>query len=364
MRFKVDGYLYDAESLPEFDPKDRHDVDIVVDRLKVRADARQRLAESLETALRLADGRVIVENLDKGCSQPFSSHYCCPECGYSIEEMEPRIFSFNNPMGACPACNGMGKRYVFTAKSVVRHPELSLSTGAIHGWDRRNLYNFEVIEAVAKHCGFDVNTPWNGLREEDRRAVLYGLDDELIELPYRRAGKTILRQEPWEALCSFIISQCNNISRIKGIVERLCSNFGQPVEFEGRTFYSFPSAAELAALPEAALDVLRCGYRAPYISAAAMAVAGGALDLDSLIRCDSSTAKRSLMALPGIGEKVANCVVLFGLYHMEAFPIDVWIRRALREHFPQDFDPACLGDYAGLAQQYIFYYARSTGDGK
>ncbi len=177
-------------------------------------------------------------------------------------------------------------------------------------------------------------------------------------------GIRILRQEPWEALCSFIISQCNNISRIKGIVERLCSNFGQPVEFEGRTFYSFPSAAELAALPEAALDVLRCGYRAPYISAAAMAVAGGALDLDSLIRCDSSTAKRSLMALPGIGEKVANCVVLFGLYHMEAFPIDVWIRRALREHFPQDFDPACLGDYAGLAQQYIFYYARSTGDGK
>ena len=204
VRFKVDGYLYDAESLPEFDPKDRHDVDIVVDRLKVRTDARQRLAESLETALRLADGRVIVENLDKGCSQPFSSHYCCPECGYSIEEMEPRIFSFNNPMGACPACNGMGKRYVFTAKSVVRHPELSLSTGAIHGWDRRNLYNFEVIEAVAKHCGFDVNTPWKELREEDRRAVLYGLDDELIELPYRRAGKTILRQEPFDGVLAIL----------------------------------------------------------------------------------------------------------------------------------------------------------------
>lgn len=177
-------------------------------------------------------------------------------------------------------------------------------------------------------------------------------------------GIRILRQEPWEALCSFIISQCNNISRIKGIVERLCSNFGQPVEYEGRCFYSFPSAATLAELPDGALDVLRCGYRAPYISAAALAVASGALDMNALISGDSSTAKRSLMALPGIGEKVANCVVLFGLYHMEAFPIDVWIRRALKEHFPADFDPACLGDYAGLAQQYIFYYARSTGDGK
>lgn len=177
-------------------------------------------------------------------------------------------------------------------------------------------------------------------------------------------GIRILRQEPWEALCSFIISQCNNISRIKGIVERLCSNFGQPVEFEGRCFYTFPSAATLAELPDGALDVLRCGYRAPYISSAALAVASGALDMNALIESDSSTAKRTLMALPGIGEKVANCVVLFGLYHMEAFPIDVWIRRALKEHFPADFDPACLGDYAGLAQQYIFYYARSTGDGK
>ncbi|MEI3102361.1 MAG: DNA glycosylase [Oscillospiraceae bacterium] len=167
----------------------------------------------------------------------------------------------------------------------------------------------------------------------------------------------------WEALCSFIISKCNNITGIKGIVERLCSNFGRPVEFEGRTFYTFPSAAQVAELPAGALDVLRCGYRAPYISAAAIAVASGALDLNSLIKSDSSTAKRSLMALPGIGEKVANCVVLFGLNHMEAFPIDVWIRRALKEHFPQDFDPACLGD-CGLAQQYIFYYARSTGDGK
>lgn len=177
-------------------------------------------------------------------------------------------------------------------------------------------------------------------------------------------GIRILRQEPWEALCSFIISQCNNITRIKGIVERLCSGFGSAVEFEGRIFYTFPSPRQIAELPDGALDVLRCGYRAPYIRAAALAVASDTLDLSALIDCDSVSAKRTLMKLPGIGEKVANCVVLFGLYHMEAFPIDVWIRRALKEHFPADFDPASLGEYAGLAQQYIFYYARSTGDGK
>ncbi len=172
-------------------------------------------------------------------------------------------------------------------------------------------------------------------------------------------GIRILRQEPWETLCSFIISQCNNITRIKGIVERLCESFGEPLRFEGDTYYSFPGPETLASLDTQALAMLRCGYRAPYIIAAAAAVAGGGLDVDALISCDSESARKRLMELPGVGAKVANCVVLFGLYHMEAFPIDVWIRRALKEHFPADFDPACLGEYAGLAQQYIFYRARS-----
>lgn len=174
-------------------------------------------------------------------------------------------------------------------------------------------------------------------------------------------GIRILRQEPWETLCSFIISQCNNISRIKGIVERLCESFGEPVEFEGAVYYAFPSAQRIAALEPGALDVLRCGYRAPYIMSAAQAVADGSLDLEALISCDCVSARARLMREQGIGPKVANCVVLFGLYHLEAFPIDVWIRRALKENFPKDFDPAVLGEYAGLAQQYIFYYARSHG---
>lgn len=173
-------------------------------------------------------------------------------------------------------------------------------------------------------------------------------------------GIRILRQEPWEALCSFIISQCNNITRIKGIVERLCKEFGDKIEFDGREFYSFPSAEKLAVLEEADLAVLRSGYRAPYIINAARQIVSGSLKLDELINCHSDSAKKALKELNGVGEKVANCVVLFGLYHMEAFPIDVWIKRALKEHFPKDFDPATLGPYAGLAQQYIFFHIREN----
>jgi len=174
-------------------------------------------------------------------------------------------------------------------------------------------------------------------------------------------GIRILRQEPWEALCSFIISQCNNISRIKGIVERLCSAYGEEMDFEGRKFYSFPEPEKLCGLLPEELAMLRCGYRAPYIITAANALCDGSLNLQELIESDCVHARKSLMQLRGIGEKVANCVVLFGLYHMEAFPIDVWMKRALKENFPPDFDPAVLGDFAGLAQQYIFYFARTNG---
>lgn len=173
-------------------------------------------------------------------------------------------------------------------------------------------------------------------------------------------GIHILNQDPWEALCSFIISQCNNIPRIKGIVERLCDSFGGYTELEGVPYRTFPGAEIIAPLEEKDLSPLRCGYRAPYIITAARAVCDGSLDLDALTRADAEEARAELKKLNGIGDKVANCVVLFGLRHMEAFPIDVWIRRALKEHFPPDFDPKSLGEYAGLAQQYIFYSARNN----
>ena len=204
IRFKVDGELYESENLPQLDLRQPHDVDVIVDRLKIRADASQRLAESLETALRLADGRVIIEDMKTGDRQAFSNHYCCPECGYSIDELEPRLFSFNNPIGACPVCNGMGESLVFTEKSVVCHPELSLSSGAIHGWDRRNLYNFDLIEAVAKAVGFDADTPWNQLKRSQQEVVLWGLGDKLIEMPYRRAGQVTYKKESFEGVIAIL----------------------------------------------------------------------------------------------------------------------------------------------------------------
>lgn len=174
-------------------------------------------------------------------------------------------------------------------------------------------------------------------------------------------GIRILRQESWEALCSFIISQCNNITRIKGIVERLCTLYGEKTQFCGREYYTFPTAEKIAMLTEDDLAPIRSGYRAEYIIAAAKAVATGELDLEKLKKTDYRTAIKELRTVRGIGEKVANCVVLFGLGHMEAFPIDVWMKRALKENFPPEFNPESLGPYAGLAQQYIFYYARSNG---
>lgn len=174
-------------------------------------------------------------------------------------------------------------------------------------------------------------------------------------------GIRILNQEPWETLCSFIISQCNNIKRIKGIVEKLCDRYGDELYMDGEKYMSFPPAQKLAELSEEELAYLRSGYRAAYIVSAARDVSLENIDLDSLIALSSQEAQKALLGLKGVGVKVANCVVLFGLRHMEAFPIDVWIKRALKENFPSDFKPESLGEYAGLAQQYIFYYARSGG---
>ena len=201
--------------------------------------------------------------------------------------------------------------------------------------------------------------------ERDYAAISRSFDGgEYLDACIRAGmGIRILRQEPWEALCSFIISQCNNISRIKGIVERLCEGFGEEVEFEGKKFYTFPAPEKLAFLQPEDLASLRSGYRAAYIINAANAIVRGELKLEELIDCDYAAAHKKLLEIHGVGTKVANCVVLFGLYHMEAFPIDVWIKRALKEHFPPGFDPKSLGSYGGLAQQYIFYYARNLSDG-
>ena len=176
-------------------------------------------------------------------------------------------------------------------------------------------------------------------------------------------GIRILRQEKWEALCSFIISQCNNIPRIKGIVEALCREFGQAVSFDGMRLNTFPAADIVAGLSLEDLAVIRSGYRAKYILDAARAVSAGDIELEALARLSRRDALTELLKLNGVGVKVANCVLLFGLGHMSGFPVDVWMKRALDAHFPKNFNPESFGEYAGLAQQYIFYYAREHGEG-
>ncbi len=173
-------------------------------------------------------------------------------------------------------------------------------------------------------------------------------------------GIRILAQSRWEALCSFIISQCNNIPRIKKIIEALCSLCGDTIEFRGKEYHTFPSAETLAAMEPEELAPIRSGYRAPYIISAARSVASGETDLDALSGLDCASAVKELRKLEGVGEKVANCAVLYGLRIPTAFPMDVWIKRAVEEHYPPGFDPAVFGDAAGLAQQYIYYYIRST----
>lgn len=169
------------------------------------------------------------------------------------------------------------------------------------------------------------------------------------------SGIRILRQEPWEALCSFIISQNNNIPRIKGIISRLCENFGEKCE----ETYTFPGAEALASLEPEDLAVIRCGFRAKYIIDAARKVAAGEIDLESLKSASYDDAQRELLKIKGVGPKVADCALLYGCGHVEAFPKDVWIKRALDEFFGGRI-PECALKNAGIAQQYIFYYIRNS----
>ena len=176
------------------------------------------------------------------------------------------------------------------------------------------------------------------------------------------AGIRILRQDPWEALCSFILSQCNNIPRIKQIIETFCRLFGDPILFLGKTFYSFPSAEKTAGLQAGDLIPLKCGYRAPFLLNAAKAVASGCIDFDVLTHGSYENALKTLKTLQGVGDKVANCTILFGLHMEDAFPIDIWMKKAIAKHYPAGLDPKIFGGNAGLAQQYMFYYQRSGRD--
>jgi excinuclease ABC subunit A len=183
-RVRVDGTVYEIDAVPKLAKTHKHNVDVVVDRLKVRDDMRQRLAESFETALRHAEGRAIALEMDGNVEHLFSAKFACPVCSYALQELEPRLFSFNNPMGACPKCDGLGVIQFFDPKRVVMQPTASLAGGAIRGWDKKNQFYFQIIESLAAHYGFSVDTPWNALAEEFRTLVLYGSGRTEINFRY------------------------------------------------------------------------------------------------------------------------------------------------------------------------------------
>jgi excinuclease ABC subunit A len=180
VRFRINGELIEGDALPASWPGVTHRIDVVVDRLRVRADMGERLAQSLETALNLAEGKVRLHHLDDGRDTDFQTRLACPECDFHMEAMEPRLFSFNSPMGACPSCDGLGIQDFVDPQRVVAFPSISLASGAIKGWDRRNPYYHGLIEALAKHYGFDPETPFEDLPPQVQQVLLYGSGDEVI----------------------------------------------------------------------------------------------------------------------------------------------------------------------------------------
>ncbi len=203
VRVRVDGELYEIDAVPALALRQKHTIEAVIDRFRPREDLKQRLAESFETALKLGDGMAQVMSLDQPESAPllFSSKYSCPVCDYSLPELEPRLFSFNSPVGACPTCDGLGVAQFFDPARVVVHPELSLAAGAVRGWDRRNAYYFQLIASLAKHYRFDVDAPWQSLPEGVQKAVLYGSGEEVITFTYlTESGGRTQRKHRFEGI--------------------------------------------------------------------------------------------------------------------------------------------------------------------
>jgi excinuclease ABC subunit A len=215
VRFRVDGQTVEAADVPKLKKAEKHDIDVVIDRIKVQPEAdaaagaplRQRLAESFEAALRIADGRALAVEMDEagGTEHLYSSKFACPLCDYSLPELEPRLFSFNSPVGACPTCDGLGVTTVFDAERVVAFPSLSVASGAIKGWDRRNPYTFSLLESVAAHYGFDLDTPFEELPAAVREVLLRGSGTDEIEFVYEASAargkqRSVKRRHPFEGI--------------------------------------------------------------------------------------------------------------------------------------------------------------------
>ncbi|MEW8318413.1 MAG: excinuclease ABC subunit UvrA [Candidatus Thiodiazotropha sp.] len=202
IRARIDGEVFELDDAPTLELHKKHSIEVVVDRFKVRQDLATRLAESFETALNLADGIVRVAWMEGGKEELlFSSRFACPHCGYSLTELEPRLFSFNNPVGACPTCDGLGVEQFFDPAKVVAHPELSLAGGAVRSWDRRNAYYFQMIASLGRHYDFDPETPWESLTAKVRKIILHGSGRESIAFSYyNERGRAVQKRHPFEGI--------------------------------------------------------------------------------------------------------------------------------------------------------------------
>ncbi len=204
IRARINGEVVELDQPPKLDLRKKHNIEVVIDRFKIRADIQQRLAESFETALNLSEGIALISFMDLDSTQPeilFSAKFACPHCGYTLNELEPRLFSFNSPTGACPECDGLGVAQIFDAKRVVLHSELSLAAGAVRGWDRRNNYYFQMISSLSQHYKFDIDAPFDTLPDSICNIILYGSGDEVIEfIYYNDKGKKHSRAHSFEGV--------------------------------------------------------------------------------------------------------------------------------------------------------------------
>ncbi|HSD36875.1 MAG TPA: excinuclease ABC subunit UvrA [Rhodocyclaceae bacterium] len=201
IRLRVDGEIHDIDAVPSLSKTTKHSIDVVVDRLRVRPDSRQRLAESFETALAHAEGRAIALEMNSSKEHAFSARYACPICGFAVQELEPRLFSFNNPAGACQTCDGLGTREFFDPLRVVTHPDLSLAAGAIRGWDKRNQFYFQLLEVLAKAYGFDVDASFESLKPVVREVILFGSGSRKLPFKYlSESGHMVTKEHSFEGV--------------------------------------------------------------------------------------------------------------------------------------------------------------------